>query len=102
MSRAEYSRRRILESGLSTCVAGLPFGAQCSLPETRDRMDKQSNIDDLAVTFGGLGDPAIFVHGFGSSKFTWRYVCQGLRDSCMYYAIDLPGSGQSTAPESFD
>jgi pimeloyl-ACP methyl ester carboxylesterase len=55
----------------------------------------------LAVETGGSGDPALFVHGFGSSKSSWRRVCHGLRDVFSFYAIDLPGSGESEAPKHF-
>ena len=67
------------------------------------RMDKKSKFDAgrLAVVTGGAGDPAIFVHGFGSNKSTWRHVCHGLEDVFSYYAIDLPGSGDSPAPRHF-
>jgi pimeloyl-ACP methyl ester carboxylesterase len=55
----------------------------------------------LAVTTGGAGDPAVFVHGFGSGKLVWEDVCQGLADVFSFYAIDLPGSGESPAPKHF-
>jgi pimeloyl-ACP methyl ester carboxylesterase len=67
------------------------------------RMNKKIKFDPrrLAVVDGGNGDPAIFVHGFGSNKSTWRDVCHGLKDVFSYYAIDLPGSGDSPAPRHF-
>ena len=55
----------------------------------------------LAVATGGVGDPVVFVHGFGSNKSTWRKVCRGLEDVFSFYAIDLPGSGESPAPRHF-
>lgn len=55
----------------------------------------------LAVATGGAGDPAVFVHGFGSNKLIWEGVCQGLADVFSFYAIDLPGSGESPAPKHF-
>jgi pimeloyl-ACP methyl ester carboxylesterase len=66
-------------------------------------MNKKIKFDAgrLAVAVGGTGDPAIFVHGFGSSKSTWKHVCHGLEDVFSYYAIDLPGSGESPAPRHF-
>lgn len=60
------------------------------------------DIEKLSLTTGGSGAPAVFIHGFGSSKFTWRHVCRGVADICTYYAIDLPGSGDSPAPAEFD
>src|SRR5713101_135959 len=67
------------------------------------KMNKKIKFDAsrLAVATGGAGEPAIFVHGFGSDKFTWRHVCDGLTDVFSFYAIDLPGSGESPAPRHF-
>jgi pimeloyl-ACP methyl ester carboxylesterase len=66
-------------------------------------MNKKIKFDArrLAVATGGAGEPAVFVHGFGSNKSTWRHVCHGLEDVFSYYAIDLPGSGESPAPRHF-
>ena len=66
-------------------------------------MNKRIKFDArrLAVATGGTGEPAVFVHGFGSNKSTWRRVCRGLEDVFSYYAIDLPGSGESPAPRHF-
>jgi pimeloyl-ACP methyl ester carboxylesterase len=60
------------------------------------------NALQLATINGGAGPPALFIHGFGSSKYTWRRVCGGLRDIFSYDAIDLPGHGESPAPADFD
>jgi len=67
------------------------------------RNAKQVKFDAsrLAVTSGGTGEPAIFVHGLGSNKFIWKRVCDGLRDVFSFYAIDLPGCGESPAPRHF-
>ena len=66
-------------------------------------MNKKIKFDAnrLAVTTGGAGEPAVFVHGFASNKATWRHVCHGLADVFSFYAIDLPGSGESPAPRHF-
>jgi pimeloyl-ACP methyl ester carboxylesterase len=55
----------------------------------------------LAVASGGTGEPAVFVHGLGSNKFIWKRVCDGLRDVFNFYAVDLPGCGESPAPTHF-
>jgi pimeloyl-ACP methyl ester carboxylesterase len=60
------------------------------------------DIDRLAVVSGGSGEPVLLIHGFGFSKFTWRHLCQSLGDSFTYYALDLPGSGNSPAPSGFE
>jgi pimeloyl-ACP methyl ester carboxylesterase len=62
---------------------------------------KKFDASRLAVATGGAGDPALFVHGFGSNKLIWREVCEGLRDVFSFHAIDLPGCGESPAPKGF-
>jgi pimeloyl-ACP methyl ester carboxylesterase len=66
-------------------------------------MDKRIKFDAsrLAVARVGSGEPAVFVHGFGSNKSTWKRVCHGLKDVFSSYAIDLPGAGESPAPRHF-
>jgi pimeloyl-ACP methyl ester carboxylesterase len=67
------------------------------------RNAKQVKFDAsrLAVTSGGTGEPAVFIHGLGSNRLTWKRVCDGLRDVFSFYAIDLPGYGESPAPRHF-
>src|SRR6516162_10001451 len=79
------------------CARGLELRLSHVRP-LRKRMD----IDRLAVVSGGSGEPVLFIHGFGFSKFTWRHLCQSLQDSFTYYAIDLPGSGSSPAPSGLE
>ena len=66
-------------------------------------MGKKNKFDAsrLVVAIGGKGEPAIFVHGLPSNKLIWRRVCHGLKDVFSCYAIDLPGSGDSSAPRHF-
>jgi pimeloyl-ACP methyl ester carboxylesterase len=61
----------------------------------------QFDASSLALESGGSGDPALFVHGFGSSKSDWRRVCGGVGDVFSFYAIDLPGFGETPAPGRF-
>jgi len=70
-------------------------------PRGEPKMKRKFDAGRLAVAAGGTGDPAVFVHGLASDKSTWRSVCHGLDDVFSYYAIDLPGSGESPAPRHF-
>jgi pimeloyl-ACP methyl ester carboxylesterase len=92
-------RRTFLAAGL----LALPHFAQTLSVSSAAATEHNATIDvdKLAIVIGGSGEPAVFVHGFGSSKFTWRHVCDGLKDIYSFYAIDLPGSGDSPAPEAF-
>lgn len=56
----------------------------------------------IALTVAGRGRPALFIHGFGANKITWRNVIPRLADRLTCYAIDLPGHGDTTAPDDFD
>jgi pimeloyl-ACP methyl ester carboxylesterase len=94
------SRRTLLTAAASACVlstAHRPASAERQKPVT-----PSVNALQLAATNGGAGPPALFIHGFGSSKYTWRRVCAGLQDVFSYHAIDLPGHGESPAAADFD
>ena len=82
-----------LESAIS---AETPTGGNLGM-----KRESKFDVSRLSVETGGMGDPAVFVHGFGSNKFTWRKVCRGLKDVFCFYAVDLPGSGASPAPRDF-
>jgi pimeloyl-ACP methyl ester carboxylesterase len=92
------SRRALLT--IAACVvstAHRPASAESQRPTAAGVIAPQ-----LATFSGGAGPPALFIHGFGSSKYTWRRVCGGLQDIFSYHGIDLPGHGESPAPADFD
>jgi len=94
------SRRTLLTAAATACIlstAHRPTSAESQKPTA-------SGVDalQLAAVSGGAGPPALFIHGFGSSKNTWRRVCTGLQDVFSYHAIDLPGHGESPAPADFN
>ena len=60
------------------------------------------DVDRLSVVSGGSGDAVLLIHGFGFSKFTWRHICQSLAHTFTYYAVDLPGAGNSLVSGNFD
>jgi pimeloyl-ACP methyl ester carboxylesterase len=59
------------------------------------------DVNELAFSTGGSGDPMLFVHGFGSNKSSWKGVCRGIEGVASFYAIDLPGFGASPVPLNF-
>ena len=92
------SRRALLTA--AACILSTahgPAAAQSQRPTAPGISAPQ-----LAAVSGGAGPPALFIHGFGSSKYTWRRVCAGLQDVFSCHAIDLPGHGESPAPADFD
>jgi pimeloyl-ACP methyl ester carboxylesterase len=76
-------------------------GLRLSLPKGSKVGMKTFDPGCLAVETGGAGDPAVFVHGFGSNKLIWRDVCEGLRGVFSFHAIDLPGCGESPTSKGF-
>lgn len=59
---------------------------------------------DLHVERSGPGDalPLVLLHGFTGSARSWDAVRDHLAESCRVIAIDLPGHGQSPAPDSVE
>jgi len=43
----------------------------------------------------GKGAPILFLHGFGESRYTWRYVARDLARNYRLYSLDLKGFGKS-------
>jgi pimeloyl-ACP methyl ester carboxylesterase len=94
------SRRTLLTAAATACV--LSTARRSASAESQRPTAPGLNAPQLATVDGGAGPPALFIHGFGSSKYTWRRVCTGLQDVFSYHAIDLPGHGESLAPADFD
>lgn len=46
----------------------------------------------------GEGDPIIFLHGFGGSSYSWRYIYKEFADKYKTILIDLKGFGLSDKP----
>ena len=46
----------------------------------------------------GTGRPVIFLHGFGTSLDTWRFVVETLEDEYRLVLVDLKGHGLSDRP----
>jgi pimeloyl-ACP methyl ester carboxylesterase len=94
------SRRTLLTAAAATCVLSIPHRPASA--ESQRPTAPGVDALQLATASGGAGPPALFIHGFGSSKYTWRRVCAGLQDVFSYHAIDLPGHGESAAPADFN
>jgi pimeloyl-ACP methyl ester carboxylesterase len=94
------SRRGLLKAAIAAGI--VPATHAPSWAAVRERRTPGIAAPQLAADRGGSGPPALFVHGFGSSKYTWRSVCAGLTDVFAYHAIDMPGAGSSPAPANFN
>ncbi len=48
-----------------------------------------------------MGEPLLLIHSVGQSLYTWRNVFADLSDNYRVIAIDLPGHGYSSRPDTF-
>ena len=52
----------------------------------------------LAYSSEGRGKPVLLLHGFGASRYSWRYITQTLAKRYRVISIDLKGFGTSPKP----
>jgi pimeloyl-ACP methyl ester carboxylesterase len=70
-------------------------------------MDWQRFLDLVRIDTGvdlyhrehGSGEPILFIHGFGLSGYTWRYLMPTLAKDHRVISIDLRGHGESPKPK---
>lgn len=53
----------------------------------------------LAYSRAGTGPPVVLLHGLGTSRRTWRQTASRLSQTRTVIAVDLPGHGESDAPQ---
>jgi pimeloyl-ACP methyl ester carboxylesterase len=58
------------------------------------------NHQGVAIHFKdiGRGRPIVFIHGFGASIDTWRFIVDDLKDDYRLVLLDLKGHGYSDRP----
>jgi pimeloyl-ACP methyl ester carboxylesterase len=54
---------------------------------------------ELAMRRFGRGPKLVLIHGLMTSSYSWRYVLEPLGEHFELYAPDLPGAGESQAPD---
>jgi pimeloyl-ACP methyl ester carboxylesterase len=76
-------------------------GCSTKLPNTwKYRVSKNIENDlELNVDIKGEGPPLIFLHGFGMSKNSFRYIVPKLSKTFKTYNFDLKGFGDSPKPD---
>lgn len=65
--------------------------------------NKKVIIDGLEINYTdlGQGEPVVILHGWGMSSFYWLPISKKLaQNNFRAIAIDLPGSGESSAPKA--
>lgn len=65
-----------------------------SVPDTfYDHQGVKIHFEDI-----GKGRPIVFIHGFGASIDTWRFIVDDLKDDYRLVLLDLKGHGYSDRP----
>lgn len=79
-------------------------GCSTKTPITWNKRVLQSHIEPLDLVYSEYGkehnSSMIFLHGFGESQYTWRFLVDDLSKKYHLYTIDLKGFGKS--PKSDD
>lgn len=80
--------------------------AGCAVPDKdvppwtayRDLPPGDAAGPELAYTGAGEGEPVLLIHGFGTSRYSWRHVIGPLSRDYRVIAVDLKGFGASPKP----
>lgn len=78
-------------SGCAVMDRNTPSWSKYRNPDETDKLR-------LAASSVGQGDPVLLIHGFGASRYSWRYVIEPLAQKYHVIAIDLKGFGESPKP----
>jgi len=75
-------------------------------PVTWDSRVKNSHIKPLNLAYDEYGKrnnkTILFIHGFGESRYTWRFIVKPLSEKYHIITIDLKGFGESPKTEDED
>ncbi|NLI53377.1 MAG: alpha/beta hydrolase [Clostridiales bacterium] len=72
---------------------------EVTLPVSGD--DEEGEIARIHYLEAGVGEPLLLIHSLGQSLYTWRNVFAELSDNYRVIAVDLPGHGYSSRPDTF-
>ena len=72
-----------------------------SLPAPQD-VDGEGEFEEAQIHYleAGVGEPLLLIQSLGQSLYTWRNVFAELSDNYRVIAVDLPGHGYSSRPET--
>jgi len=77
-------------------------GCSASLEKKADSRDAANTYyhEGVGIHFTevGRGRPVVFIHGFGASMDTWRFLADGLKEEYRLVFLDLKGHGYSDRP----
>lgn len=85
--------------------AAASAGAPATPADVPDEPSAQADVERERVKLhyleAGEGEPLILVHTIGQSLYTWRNLFNRLSNYYRVIAVDLPGHGYSSRPETF-
>lgn len=87
---------------VSIALAGYSVESSAALsPDQRSEVAMHSfdyHGISIKYTDEGAGRPLIFLHGFGASSYSWRYLTRHFSENYRVIAVDLKGFGLSDKP----
>jgi pimeloyl-ACP methyl ester carboxylesterase len=79
------------------------IGCTHKKPITWEKRVVESNLTDMKLAFDEYGKnhtkTLLFLHGFGESRYTWRFLINDLSKKYHLITLDLKGFGESPKPE---
>lgn len=96
VSRWARASAVFLVSGLVGCATLIPHPSNDT--SYYIKLNGSNGPIRLFVRDEGQGKPIVFLHGFGGSGYSWRYLTPGLSKSYRLIALDLKGFGRSDKP----
>jgi len=79
-------------------------GCSAKQPITWEKRIVNTHIEPVDLVYSEYGKghkrSIVFIHGFGESQYTWRFLVEELSDKYHIYTLDLKGFGES--PKSDD
>lgn len=82
------------------------IGCASKVPVTWEKRVLDSHIEQVDLVYDEYGkehnESMLFLHGFGESRYTWRFLIPKLSQKYHLYVVDLKGFGESPKPEDSD
>ncbi len=81
-------------------------GCSAKTPITWDKRITNTHIEPVDLVYSEYGKEhkksMLFIHGFGESQYTWRFLVEKLSKKYHIYTLDLKGFGESPKTDDDD
>ena len=82
------------------------MGCSAKTPITWDKRITNTHIEPVDLVYNEYGKEhnksMVFIHGFGESQYTWRFLVKKLSKKYHIYTLDLKGFGESPKTDDDD